>query len=85
MPQTNKWPCNEPKWIASKEKKKEKNKEKKHVAIAGNSGSESSIIPCGMNKPINQHAYPLRTIFPMKFKFQWIKSVKIRFNQLFLR
>ena len=70
MPQTKKWPCNEPKWIASKEKKKEKNKEKKHVAIAGNSGSESSIIPCGMNKPINQHAYPLRTIFPMKFKFQ---------------
>lgn len=51
-------------------KKKEKNKEKKHVAIAGNSGSESSIIPCGMNKPISQHAYPLRTIFPMKFKFQ---------------
>lgn len=65
MPQTNKWPCNVPKWIVSKEKK---NKRKKCVAIAGNSDSKSDVIPCGMNKPISQHSHHPQDHFPNEVK-----------------
>lgn len=56
-----------------------KKERKKHAAIAGNSDSENGVILCGINQPISQHS---RIIFPMKLKFQWIKSVKMCFNEL---